>query len=220
MAFDRIKGGIIGLALGDALGVPHEFTGGQVQYTGHLDKRYIYDLGKRFGRPSLTLAYGQYSDDTEMALVLARSLIQNGGDNQGSVVEGYIRWANSGTPMRGKNTTALFKRKQKTPYVNDPTGYDHYVKEYVKKFEVSPVEVLFNSENKKAEESQSNGALMRCFSLAVLKDRSAIGADVWVSNPSTITWTIEYIYVECLHLAIAGITAQQIWTFAVLGSRK
>jgi ADP-ribosylglycohydrolase len=83
---DKIAGSLLGLAIGDALGAPVEFTPrGQFPFVeGYLD-------GGRFNLPA-----GAWTDDTAMALCLADSLIENDGFNAADLLERFCRWAEHG----------------------------------------------------------------------------------------------------------------------------
>lgn len=234
---DRIRAGLIGLALGDALGAPHEFKG-PYEYTGRLQHRYHHDT--RF-QGSRTLAVGQYSDDTEMTLVLARALIRDGKYISPNVVRDYITWAASGQVMMGSNTRALLKGK---PYADDPSGYSRYLTNYQKKFSIS-VDALWTQTSPIAEAAQSNGALMRCFPLACLglprdgslssrgnKESShsdenqdaltndadflaGVQQDVWSTNPSRLAYEAEYLYLICVRMALLGVQPVEIWRWVI-----
>lgn len=203
---DRVKGGFIGVALGDALGVPHEFSS-KLPYTGILS--HSFELKTRF-QGSYKLAVGQYSDDTEMMLCLTRSLVENKGYDQKKVVQEYIKWAHSGTPMMGRNTRELLKGK---PYAADPTGYSRYQSNFEKKFGVRPDDP-FKSATDASESAQSNGALMRCFPIACLNDKNlnkALFADVWSTNPSRVALSVEVTYLTAVRMALLGYRATKIW---------
>ncbi len=104
---NRVRSMLMGVFLGDALGVPHEFHyNSSLVYTGKLQykTRFISQYtGTRY------LAVGQISDDGEMTLALARSLIANNGYVKEEVIKSYLRWANSGRGFMGVNTRNLFK---------------------------------------------------------------------------------------------------------------
>ena len=105
---DRIKGMFYGLALGDALGAPFEFGGKNrlKNYTGLLDTpviRFTRFQGKK------TAEIGQITDDTEMTLSLANSLVRNKCYHRDDVIVSYMNWANSNCPYMGTNTRELFK---------------------------------------------------------------------------------------------------------------
>lgn len=83
---DRCRGGLVGLAVGDALGVPLEFRspGSFRPITGMIG-------GGPFG-----LQPGQWTDDTSMALCLAESLIECGGFDAHDQMSRYVRWYRQG----------------------------------------------------------------------------------------------------------------------------
>jgi ADP-ribosylglycohydrolase len=79
----RVRGSLIGLAVGDALGVPVEF-----KPPGTFDRVQTY-LG---GGPFATkLQPGEWTDDTSMALCLAASLTEVGWDLHDQM-QRYTRW--------------------------------------------------------------------------------------------------------------------------------
>lgn len=205
----KVRAGLVLVALGDALGVPHEFPRmGKVPYTGDL--QYRFKLIRQY-QPPVTLAVGQYSDDTEMTLTLARSIVSCQGYNNKHVVEKYIEWAHSGQPMMGSNTRQLLKGVLGTKW--DPTGYNKYVKNFVRKFGIA-YENPFVATSGVAHAAQSNGSLMRCFPLACLPDdqfEMAVKQDVWSTNPSCVALESQYIYLKCIRMAFRGMTARHIW---------
>jgi ADP-ribosyl-[dinitrogen reductase] hydrolase len=186
MFADKIAGTLIGLAVGDALGVPHEFKSQRHNlYTGllHIAPEYVFRCGRR------TDVIGQYSDDTEMALCIGRSIVENRGYNKEAVIMKYLEWASTSKAM-GKNTRALFKgvktlngyqsRWQKIFGVTDPSSW-----------------------------TQSNGALMRCCLLAFLPNYpEAIVADCEISNPHQINIDAELVYCIILRYTAKGMLSK------------
>ncbi|EEH65325.1 ADP-ribosylglycohydrolase family protein [Actinomyces urogenitalis DSM 15434] len=83
---DRLVGALLGLAVGDALGAPMEFAPRDTlpAVTGMRG-------GGRFG-----LEAGQWTDDTSMALCLARSLIETGTFDLRDQAERFLRWRDEG----------------------------------------------------------------------------------------------------------------------------
>ena len=83
---DRVRGCLVGLAVGDAVGTTLEF-----EAPGSFEP--IDDLvgGGPFG-----LEAGQWTDDTSMALCLAESLLERGGFDAQDQMERYVRWWRSG----------------------------------------------------------------------------------------------------------------------------
>src|SRR5579883_1949817 len=104
ISLDKIRGMLIGGAIGDALGAPHEH--GNIPYTGILTERVTYH--SRF-HGIRTYALGQITDDTEMTLATARCLVNEKGFNRDAMVMAYLRWVDSGVTTIGQNTRALFK---------------------------------------------------------------------------------------------------------------
>lgn len=83
---DRIRGSLIGLAVGDALGMPVEF-----RPPGSFDE--VTDMR---GGGSFDLDAGQWTDDTSMALCLAESLIEKNGFDPVDQLERYLKWHREG----------------------------------------------------------------------------------------------------------------------------
>jgi ADP-ribosyl-[dinitrogen reductase] hydrolase len=78
---DRARGALIGLALGDVLGVPLEFSA--------RDSRTV--SGIEGGGP-FKLDPGMWTDDTSMACCLAYSLIKKGGFDAEHQMQSYCKW--------------------------------------------------------------------------------------------------------------------------------
>ena len=90
---DRMEASFLGLAIGDALGAPVEFwaRGSFPPVTG-------YRRGGFFD-----VAPGEWTDDTAMALCLARSLLECGKFDHRDQLERYLRWLERGEmSCRGK----------------------------------------------------------------------------------------------------------------------
>jgi ADP-ribosyl-[dinitrogen reductase] hydrolase len=83
---DRVRGALVGLAVGDAVGTAVEFTA-----PGSFPP--VTDMT---GGGPFELAPGQWTDDTSMALCLAESLIERGGMDPRDQMERYVRWWREG----------------------------------------------------------------------------------------------------------------------------
>jgi len=83
---NKFKGSLLGLAVGDALGVPLEF-----QSPGTFEP--VTDMigGGMFG-----LKPGEWTDDTSTALCLAQSLIEKKGFDPEDQINKYLRWYHEG----------------------------------------------------------------------------------------------------------------------------
>ncbi len=104
---DRAVGVLVGQAAGDALGVPYEY--GSARLVGEPQM-----IGGGLGG----IAPGQWSDDTEMALCIAR-VAANGADlrtaeAQEQIAQGFLEWYDAGPPDIGNQTrTVLSTTKQR-----------------------------------------------------------------------------------------------------------
>ncbi|HEV2125893.1 MAG TPA: ADP-ribosylglycohydrolase family protein, partial [Chloroflexota bacterium] len=83
---ERYRGALLGLAAGDALGTTVEFS-----RPGTFEP--LTDI---VGGGPFSLAPGQWTDDTSMALCLAESLVECGGFDAGDQMRRYVRWYRDG----------------------------------------------------------------------------------------------------------------------------
>ncbi len=179
---NRIQGLIIGGALGDCLGSPYELSLKEDEYSDVI--KYTCKIRIPYQGIKKT-AIGQFTDDTEMTLILARHIGKNKTYKKEEIILKYLEWANSRTPMLGKNTKALLKG------IKTIKGYE---KRYDKKFEDEDID----------EWSQSNGSLMRCSVLSVLSDLKYAKKDCKITNPHPINIEANIIQVYACQLALEG----------------
>lgn len=99
----RARGVLLGQAIGDNLGSVAEFATPAQLVAGYPNGVRELAGGARYG--GTVLAPGQPTDDTELALALARSLVRCGGYRESDVRQSYRRWAASG-PFDIGNTCA------------------------------------------------------------------------------------------------------------------
>jgi ADP-ribosylglycohydrolase len=92
---------LLGTAIGDALGVPFETKLANYELLVGWDGQTF--LGSEHHR----LKPGQYSDDTQMSLMVAESLIENHGFNPDDLAERYVEWITSGRARGYGKTTML-----------------------------------------------------------------------------------------------------------------
>ena len=97
---DRAVGALLGSAAGDALGVPYEYGSRQLEGEPQM-------LGGGLGG----LAPGQWSDDTEMAVCIAR-VAATGADLRGeaaleAIAEGFLEWFADDPPDVGIQTRSV-----------------------------------------------------------------------------------------------------------------
>lgn len=210
---DRALGGFYGLALGDALGMPHEFRSSVPvdHYTGRLE--FQTRISRRFLSP-IVLPIGHVSDNTEMALALAGALNQlpahetteqdlednalESTPESSLIASAYTNWAATRPPFAGRKTRALFFGAN----TNDDFCARH--------------NSIFSSEEER-EAAQSNGALMRCFPIALLPRESAVSIteiDARLTNPSSICIAINVFFVGLLREAVRGASPAAVWAQA------
>lgn len=91
---------LLGTAVGDALGVPFESK--LLNYELLLN----WDGRSYLGSEHHKLSPGQFSDDTQMSLMVAESLVANQGFNPDDLSERYVEWMGSGR-ARGWGKTTL-----------------------------------------------------------------------------------------------------------------
>jgi ADP-ribosylglycohydrolase len=106
---DRFLGCLLGLAIGDALGMPFEGWS-PTSIKRHWSKKVFLPS------PSRGLGPGQYTDDTLMALCHARSLIEKGVVDPEDIGKKFVEWYDSGNLRGIGGTTAYAIRRLKKGY--------------------------------------------------------------------------------------------------------
>jgi ADP-ribosyl-[dinitrogen reductase] hydrolase len=150
---DRALGAYLGFAVGDALGATVEFmtpTEIRAQYGIHC---------RMIGGGWLKLRPGQVTDDTEMSLALARSLIGAGGLDVRDVCEAFAAWLKAGPADVGNTVRRGIRR-----YITDGT--------------------LTTAPN---EGDGGNGACMRILPVALATLGNPDRYDAWVLGQAHIT---------------------------------
>jgi ADP-ribosyl-[dinitrogen reductase] hydrolase len=100
---DRVEGVLLGVACGDALGVPYEF-GSAPLAPGEVPRMIGGGLGP--------YAPGEWSDDTQMAVVIARVAAEQGlrdADALDAVVQGWLDWLREGASDVGTQTRQVLR---------------------------------------------------------------------------------------------------------------
>jgi ADP-ribosyl-[dinitrogen reductase] hydrolase len=95
---DRLRGVAVGAAIGDALGMPLEFG------PAIPPDRLVRDMQP--GR----LPAGAFTDDTEMALALAESLLAQRPLDSENLAQRFVAWYRAGPPDIGRQTRLVLKR--------------------------------------------------------------------------------------------------------------
>jgi ADP-ribosyl-[dinitrogen reductase] hydrolase len=165
---NKIRGGLFGKAIGDALGFPFEFTMKLSEYNGLLEykPKIRTRVGYKIG------AIGQYSDDTQMTIALATNIIKHNGDFcKHSLVTDYMKFANS-CKFIGKNTRKLLLG------IKTINGYEKRVEKYMD------------------IKNESNGSLMRCCPIAATN--IDVKKDCEITNISPTNIECGRIYITIL----------------------
>jgi len=135
---DRFRGCLVGLAVGDALGAPVEFmTADEIASTHGRVDRY---LGCGWCPP------GQHTDDTEIALCIARSLVEHRAVVLSDIAQRFVHWMVTDGHGIGNQTAAVLQR------VED--GDD-------------PIEASLAVWERSGRQAAGNGGVMRCAPVAL-----------------------------------------------------
>src|SRR5688572_20659101 len=102
----RAAGALVGSAVGDALGAPFEF-GPAGQFSARFPVPARGSKTEMCGGGSLGWAPGEFTDDTQMALLLATSLVERGGLDEADLFDRFVRWAEADPPDVGNQTRAV-----------------------------------------------------------------------------------------------------------------
>jgi ADP-ribosyl-[dinitrogen reductase] hydrolase len=88
---NRARGVMLGLAVGDALGMPLEFLSKDEirRHYGGVVRDYVRPIPRH---PCAHLTPGQYTDDTQMALALARTILDKGEFSPHAFKRRLIEW--------------------------------------------------------------------------------------------------------------------------------
>lgn len=90
---ERIAGGITGLLVGDALGVPYEFHSREsIPFFDEIE----FEPPVRFRRSHAGVPAGTWSDDGAQALILLNTLLECGNFDAGHFAKGLIDWYDEG----------------------------------------------------------------------------------------------------------------------------
>ena len=101
-SIDRWRGAVLGLACGDALGMPFEFADPLpsepvTEMLPHERLRFgLRRTSATTSDESISLPAGSWTDDTSMTLCLAESLLECGGVNLRDQMYRYWRWGRQG----------------------------------------------------------------------------------------------------------------------------
>ncbi len=157
----RGQGCLLGQLAGDALGSLVEFRSAETIAAAYPAG--VRDLAD--GGEWDTLA-GQPTDDSEMALMLARSIVARGRYDAAAALDAYVHWHDSSPFDMGGTTRAALQAASRAP---------------------SPGERMAGAAAAAKQESQANGSLMRVSPLGLLGARRPAEAVAWARADSGLT---------------------------------
>lgn len=88
----RALGAIVGSAVGDALGAPFEF-GPAGQYSARFPEPVVGGIGEMIGGGGFRWAPGEFTDDTQMAVIQAESILAKSGIDGADLFARFQVWA-------------------------------------------------------------------------------------------------------------------------------
>ena len=180
---DRARGSMVGLAVGDALGVPIEF--------GWVSQDIEKNLEEIRTMPPYHGIFGLWSDDTSMALCMADSILEHGGYDSYDVMTKYLYWRDEGL----------------NSMVNGGFGIGNQTNHTLSEFVHDPV-VKADAEK---EWAAGNGGIMRIAPAVIVRDNVAIEEAVELArisarethNSLMVEMTAE-VFGAAIHLALNG----------------
>ena len=102
-------GALVGSAVGDALGAPFEF-GEAGQYSARFPEPVLGGTGEMIGGGPFDWAPGEFTDDTQMAVVLAQSLLACNGFDPSDLFGRWRVWARAASDV-GILTRTVFRQR-------------------------------------------------------------------------------------------------------------
>ena len=94
----RAIGALLGSAIGDALGAPFEF-GPAGQFTARFPTPALGPDTEMIGGGSFGWTRGEFTDDTQMAVIIAESLLAKGGFDGAHIYAAFQAWARSASDV-------------------------------------------------------------------------------------------------------------------------
>lgn len=102
----RVAGALVGSAVGDALGAPFEF-GPPGQFSARFPVPARGSRTEMCGGGSLGWEPGEFTDDTQLALLVASSLIERDGLDEADLFDRFRTWLDAHPPDVGNQTRAV-----------------------------------------------------------------------------------------------------------------
>jgi ADP-ribosylglycohydrolase len=188
-ALGRAQGCLLGQLAGDSLGSLVEF-----EDAAGIRRRYPGGVRELADGGTFDTLAGQPTDDSEMALMLARSILREGCFSPGAAAEAYAHWFDSGPFDCGRTTArALRPAAAALTLAEDPANVAHAAR--------TAADPL----------SQANGALMRVSPLGIFAHRLPAGdaaqaarEDARLTHPHPVCQDANAVFVVAIARAIAS----------------
>jgi ADP-ribosylglycohydrolase len=197
---ERAQGLFLGALVGDALGEQCEFLS-----AAEIARLPTASVETMHGHGYWRTAPGQPTDDMEMALVLARTIVARGAYDAEQVAGSYVGWMESRPFDIGRTTTAALRAAR------DAAPGERY-----RAAAGAPT----------AARSQANGAMMRCSPLALWglrQEPEALDAmvrlDAAITHPHRVCGDANVLYVRSLVRALWGASAGEVLLAALADAR-
>ena len=94
ITMQRVTGALLGAAVGDALGAPFEFREAGL-WSATFPEPVIGGTGEMIGGGSFNWKPGEFTDDTQMTLAIAQSLLEHGAYVPSDVFQRFVDWRRS-----------------------------------------------------------------------------------------------------------------------------
>lgn len=197
---DRARGALLGQLAGDALGTTVEFRGPEA-----IASQFPDGLTKIVGGGPFRVLPGQITDDSELALGLARALVRAGRFDPDAVAQSYLDWMRSGPFDVGGTIGAAFR---------GPVAAGKSVAAQV--------------QGRTSKTSQANGSVMRVSPLAIFgwdlrPERLAELAayDSRLSHPHPVCQGASVAFTHAIALAIReGLSGPDLYARTLAFSRE
>ena len=178
----RIRGSLLGFAIGDAMGATTEFMNPR-----EIQKKYRVLMDIR-GGGWLNLEPGQVTDDTQMMLCVFNA-IKQGGDKQEAlkgICERFRAWADSNPPdIGGACARAIYGTN-----TTDPEAW---------------MQANVHRQGHRGQNDYGNGGLMRCLVPCLLNDSDLAIRQSTLTHTTTLCDLTVYIYFHALEDALNGV---------------
>jgi len=197
----RAQGCLLGQLAGDSLGGLVEFRS-----ASSIKSEYPDGLTQLADGGTWGILAGQPTDDSEMALMLARSIVQMKGYKPEAALDAYVHWYGSHPFDIGGTTSSALR------------GAKHGE---------TPQERLQGAKEHASTSSQANGSLMRISPLGIFGAGNPAAATEWARADSSLTHPHQVcqdscaVFVAAIATAIAeGSTAQECYETAVNEAKR